>query len=1307
MDFNKPRPLEVNASNLAKEWERWKELFNDFLIASDKDKKDKKVKASILRNLIGPDALVIYETFTLTEDEKADCGAIIAKFEEYCKPKVNIVYERFKFWNTKQNDMSLDEYVIKLKSLAKDCAFDDPEQNTSSCQVRDKFVAGMSDIRTQERLLREPKLTLERAIEIAKTAALSQKQAHEIQNRDEELPVDTIKKATSGKITECDNCGYSHPIRACPAWGKTCKKCSKLNHFASRCRGGQRFFKSGTPARGRGRPRPQAKKFYTVEYDEEDDEDELFCGSLAIDGISSDNEEKQWWQEIIIRKVSTPMKIDTGAEGNVMPLRLYHSLNNPGPLQKRRVKLRSYGNFKIDALGVSTIPVECNGKIYSLEFAIADVNSCPVIGLPSCKMMNLVKRVDPSINVESVSQINSVAQSNDLLKQYNDVFTGLGKIGTYSISLKEDATPVIHPPRKVPLSLHDKLRETLDDLEKREVISKVSYPTDWVNSLVIVEKKNKSLRLCLDPRSLNNAIRREHYCTPSPEYVASKLASKKVFSIVDLKDSFWQICLDEQSSDLCVFNTPFGRYKFLRMPFGIKSASEVIQKRLEQIFGDIDNVQVIHDDIIVAGDDDEQHDQAMTALLERAREYRVTFNLKKLQYKVKQVKYMGHIYSADGMSVDPDKVQAVENIPKPTCVKDVQRLIGTVNYLSKFIPNLSDILLPMRSILKKGNAFLWTHEHDDAFNKIKKVLISDPVLKFFNPEKPVLVQSDASQTGLGAVLLQDDHPVAYASRALTPAESNYAPIERELLSVLFACEKFHTYVYGRNFDFENDHQPLESIVRQPLSQTPPRLQRMLLSLQKYDFTLNYKPGKTRMVIPDELSRAVLALFSDDNPREQDVQIMINTIFENLPVSNDKLNTIKAESASDSELSILIKYLRQGWPKYKANLPQGIQQYWAIKSELYIEKGVIFKGDRIVIPRCLRREMLERIHGSHLGIEKCKNRARQILYWPNMSVDIENYVLECSICMQHRPRNQKEKLLPHEVPAYPWQKLGADIFTIGSVDYLLVVDYFSKYPEVARLKSKDAPEVIRKLKEMFSRQGIPSKLSSDNVPFNSRKMRLFAREWDFSLSFSSPGYPQSNGQSERAIQTVKKLIIKAHESSKDVELALLDYRTSPLKGCDKSPAELLMGRRLKNMLPVKEDLLKPPSTERDRSMLLRKQEKEKAQFDVGARDMEVLQKGQRVRFRLNGKWVGPGIISKKLEDPRSYLVKWNGKELRRNRIHLLKTQEKTAVANGFDPIDDDTCTDTFRNVPPLQVQGHPRLRDRARHVRPPRRLIEEV
>ena len=165
----------------------------------------------------------------------------------------------------------------------------------------------------------------------------------------------------------------------------------------------------------------------------------------------------------------------------------------------------------------------------------------------------------------------------------------------------------------------------------------------------------------------------------------------------------------------------------------------------------------------------------------------------------------------------------------------------------------------------------------------------------------------------------------------------------------------------------------------------------------------------------------------------------------------------------------------------------------------------------------------------------------------MSADIENYVLECSICMQHRPTNQKEKLLPHEVPAYPWQKLGADIFTIGSVDYLLVVDYFSKYPEVARLKSKDAPEVIKKLKEMFSRQGIPSRLSSDNVPFNSRKMKLFAREWDFSLSFSSPGYPQSNGQSERAIQTVKKLIIKAHESSKDVELALLDYRTSPLKG----------------------------------------------------------------------------------------------------------------------------------------------------------------
>jgi len=187
------------------------------------------------------------------------------------------------------------------------------------------------------------------------------------------------------------------------------------------------------------------------------------------------------------------------------------------------------------------------------------------------------------------------------------------------------------------------LKEKLHELEEKDVIQKVDRPTPWVNSLVIVEKRDGSLRLYLDPRNLNKAIRREHHRIPNAEDIASRLSGKKVFSIVDEKDGFWQVRLDNESSYLCTFNNPFGRYRFKRMPFGISSAPEVFHEKNEDIFGDINGVEVIFDDIIIAASDDHEHDEIMRKLLQKAREANVKFNSAKLQYKVSEVKYMGNM----------------------------------------------------------------------------------------------------------------------------------------------------------------------------------------------------------------------------------------------------------------------------------------------------------------------------------------------------------------------------------------------------------------------------------------------------------------------------------------------------------------------------------------------------------------------------------------------------------------------------------------------------------------------------------------
>jgi len=432
--------------------------------------------------------------------------------------------------------------------------------------------------------------------------------------------------------------------------------------------------------------------------------------------------------------------------------------------------------------------------------------------------------------------------------------------GAYHIIIDKNIPPVVHSPRRIPLSLEERLKKTLCELESLGIIKKQDQPTEWVNSL-LVEKKDGSLRLCLDPRDLNKAIKREHYRIPTCEDVIAKLSGKSVFTVIDMKDGFWQIKLDESSSRLCTFNSPFGRYSMKRMPFGIRSAPEIFQKRSNELFGDIPGVSIVFDDLIIAATDDSEHDQILKQVLNRAQQNGVKFNRKKIQYKVEQVKYLGHILSSSGVRPDEVKVRAILDMPSPANQKELQRFLGMVTYLSKFIPNFSSHTDILRQILKKDIAWHWTDQHENALQVIKKLISEAATLKYYDPSKVLMIQTDASSTGLGSCLLQDGQPIAYASKSLTVAERNYAQIEKELLAIVFACEKFSHYVYGRKTIVQSDHKPLEAIFRKPICDTSPRLQRMLLRLLKFQLTIEYLPG-SKMLIADALSRAYISGYEE-------------------------------------------------------------------------------------------------------------------------------------------------------------------------------------------------------------------------------------------------------------------------------------------------------------------------------------------------------------------------------------------------------------------------------------------------------------
>ena len=517
-------------------------------------------------------------------------------------------------------------------------------------------------------------------------------------------------------------------------------------------------------------------------------------------------------------------------------------------------------------------------------------------------------------------------------------------------------------------------------------------------------------------------------------------------------------------------------------------------KKNEEAFAGIPGIHIVADDIIIAAVNIEEHDQILRQVLERANKKNIKFNFDKLQLRMNEVRYLGTMVTPQGIKPDPMKVSAIVEMTSPTDKAGIRRLLGMTNFLAAHIPNVSTITAPLRSLLKSDILFTWGPEQAKALTTIKEILSTAPVLSYFDSTVTSTIQADASQHGLGACLLQKGKPIAYASRSLSPAESNYAQIEKELLAIVFACQKFHQYIYGFPTKVQSDHKPLETIVQKPLHKASPRLQRMLLKLQTYDLTIKYVKGKD-LHVADALSRAYLTN-PEDCSQSKDLEFAIHAMIGNLPVSTEKKSQLQSATTHDHQLQQLLSLMCTGWPPDISSVPILLREYWKVRHNLCATDNLVFLNNRIIIPSSMRQEILKCIHEGHMGIDKCKARARVCVYWPGMYEEIEQAVKKCPVCNKYSKGNQKEPMLPHEIPNRPWEKLGADYFTFAGKDYLLVVDYYSKYPEVVCMNSKTAEATVKQMTQIFSRHGIPNVLVADNMPFNSKVFKQFAREWDF-------------------------------------------------------------------------------------------------------------------------------------------------------------------------------------------------------------------
>ena len=644
--FKPPQPL-ILSGNVGENWRRWAQRFHIYMTASGADSKPEKVKIAILLHALGEEALEVYNTLhVVREGVEETMNDILKAVDAYCLPKKNVVFERHQFWAYAMADSaSVGKYVTELKQKSKDCEFGGSENN----MIRDKIVFSVNDQHLKERLLREPELTLEKAIDLCRAAEIAKSQMQAMGEQSKVIHA-MQKKVTEAKqnrrpekaafppktnMKTCRKCANSHRPRQCPAYGATRRMCGKQNHYAKMC------------TSSKAPEIPQRKNAVV---------DALFVRTLCIHHIA-ESADSAWYSDIDIGNMSVRFKLDTGAEANVLPYNIFQRLQRPTRLDPTSTMLIAYDGAKLKPEGISTLQCNTGKAQVCLPFYIMKHCSTPILGREACDRMRLVRRVEPL-------STKSPATKEELIARFPTVFKGLGQFpGEHHIHVDPDVPPVIHGCRKIPLAVMDRLKDTLDELLEAGVIARVTEPTAWVNSLVVTEKRNGALRVCLDPRDLNKAVLRQHFSIPTTEDVLCKLADKKVFSILDEKDGYWQVKLDKESSLLCTFNTPWGRYRFKRLPFGIKSASEVFQQHNCETFGDIEGVHIVADDMIIAATSEQQHDEVMSKVMERAVNVGIKFNPDKIQYKVNTVRFMGHVVTPDGVKADESKVQAISDMP--------------------------------------------------------------------------------------------------------------------------------------------------------------------------------------------------------------------------------------------------------------------------------------------------------------------------------------------------------------------------------------------------------------------------------------------------------------------------------------------------------------------------------------------------------------------------------------------------------------------------------------------------------------------
>ena len=1150
-------------------WSAWKRAFTYCLTANAVT--DDKRQVALLLHLGGPE---LQEVFHANTDENVKIEALdeaIKILEGYFVPKKNVTYERHVFHKESQKPGEpIDVFVTRLRRLAKTCEYGTMQND----MIRDQMIDRCHSHRLRCSLLKAPNLTLETALSIARSMENADRQADDMEGAAAAaVPVDVLhavredrapgearrgRPAPTGRTAQphqvkCFRCGrYNHKADDCVAVSRRCFACRRIGHFQNMC----------------SRPRPSPNRVQAVSSGADVDseiEDHVFSLSSAA---------REGTFPVQVGQQGCEALVDSGATCNVMSEATFRTMFKGKQLLPSHRRLFAYG---------SGTPMHVVGHFKTtVSFDDVTVADAVFYVIPGSHKTLLGKQTSEQVGLLRVGpDVSSVVVGRDPTDKYPMLFSGLGKLKDFHLELHidPDVQPVAQKARRIPVALQQAVERKLEQLLQQEIIEKVSGPTPWVSPIVCAPKSNGDIRLCVDMRRANTAVKRERHPMPTIDDVLHEMTGAAVFSKLDLTQSFHQIELDEKSRFITTFATHRGLYRYRRLMFGISCAPEIHQRVIQQVLADCEGTRNIADDIVVFGSTVEEHDRRLDAVLRRLMQAGLTLNKDKCRFRLTELVFMGHRLSRKGVTAADDKVAAVLKAREPSSPAEVRSFLGLVNFLGRFIPDLSTVAAPLRELTRSTAEWRWGEPQRNAFVTLKRQLSQRRTLAYFQQHAETQLVVDASPVGLGAVLLQRQtdgllQPVEYASRSLTDVEQRYSQTEREALAVVWGCERFRMYLYGIDFVLVTDHKPLE-VMFSPSSKPPARVERWVLRLQPYRYTVRHVSGPRN--IADCLSR----LTQEQAPvgMQDSSEAYIRFVSSHAVPAALKTAQIREETRRDAELQAVIRWLPRGRPD---DCPT---PYQSVSHELSEYDGMVLRGHRLVIPTALRRRVLQLAHEGHQGVVRTKQRLRSKVWWPGVDRDVENQIKSCHACQVVSAGNPPDPVVPSELPSGPWQDVSLDLcgpFPTGE-SLLVVTDRYSRWVEVDVMKSTTSSSIIARLRQMFARFGLPVTLTTDNAQnLTSPEFDEFCALCQIRHRTVTPLWPQANGLVERQNRTLLKAIRASVAERRDwqecLQSFLLAYRATPHPSTGRSPAELIFGRQLRTKLPEVRPQTAPGRTE---------------------------------------------------------------------------------------------------------------------------------